>query len=71
MDTHVDTGRWISTEVATPEVETVKKRLYTLANKAGYSLRTEVSVKTEADGDDDGISVLRLQVRTKARRGRQ
>lgn len=69
MDAHVDTDTWMSTEVATSDVETVKKRLYTLANKAGYSLRTEIAVKTEADGDSDGISVLRLLVRSKARRG--
>lgn len=67
MDEHVDTGRWISTEVATPEADEVRKRLYTLANKAGYSLRTECVVKTETQGDEDGISVLRLQVRSKAR----
>lgn len=70
MDEHADTGRWISTEVATPEVDEVRKRLYTLANKAGYSLRTECVEKTQTQGDEDGISVLRLQVRSKARSNR-
>jgi hypothetical protein len=67
MDDHVDTGTWVSTEVATGEVEAVKRRLYTLANKAGYSLRTETAEKTPPDGSKDGITVLRLLVRSRGR----
>lgn len=69
MDQNADTGRWIRTEVATPEVDEARKRLYTLANKAGYSLRTECEELTETDGDDDGMTLLRFQVRSKNKKG--
>lgn len=69
MDANADTGRWIRTDVATPDVEAVKKRLYTLANKAGYSLRTECEELSETQGDDDGMTLLRFQVRSKSKKG--
>ena len=65
MDSHADTGTWMRTEVPTPDLDAVKRRLYTLANKAGYSLRTETSVACEATQETDEISVLRLLVRTR------
>jgi len=61
MDQHADTGTWIRTECATGDLLEVRKRLYTLANKAGYSLRTE----TETQG---AIAVLRFLVRRQTKR---
>lgn len=71
MDANVDTGRWIRTDVETPQVDEVRKRLYTLANKAGYSLRTECEELTQTQGDEDGMSVLRFQVRSKKKGANQ
>jgi hypothetical protein len=69
MDEHADTGRWMSTECATSDIDAVRRKLYTLANKAGYSLRTESAEIRQPSGSDDGVSVLRLLVRTKYRKG--
>lgn len=63
MDSHVDTGKWITTQVPESDLDAVKRRLYTLANKAGYSLRTE------AGPGGDGSIALRLLVRNRKERG--
>lgn len=47
----------------------MKKRLYTLANKAGYGLRTECVELTQTDGSEDGMTLLRFQVRSKRKKG--
>lgn len=63
MDSHVDTGTWITTQVPESDLDAIKRRLYTLANKAGYSLRTEVAAR------GDGSIALRLLVRSQQERG--
>lgn len=41
MDEYADTGTWITTTVTESEADLVRRRLYTMAHKAGYGLRTE------------------------------